>query len=152
MWTFDPAAPESRAAIEFLKSYGAPEPMLVQHPKPIIDILSVVPAAVDNLLLAQLYDLQEKYTEDAISAYANAVSNWVLNVAQQPWLPIPAVPELPSLISTHGRAAISNLSDRCTARSGLPLARAAAAAKGKRGGRRPQPIRTLSTCSCGAVG
>jgi len=98
MWTFDPAASESRAAIEFLKSYGAPEPTLVQHPKPIIDILSVVPAAVDNLLLAQLYDLQEKYTEDAISAYVNAVSNWVLNVAQQPWLPIPAVPELPSLI------------------------------------------------------
>ncbi|HKX00394.1 MAG TPA: hypothetical protein VJN43_21830 [Bryobacteraceae bacterium] len=98
MWTFDPAQPESQAAIAFLKSYGAPEPTLVHHPKPIIDILSVVPAAVDNLLLNELYELQEKYTEDAVAAYANATANWLLNVAQQPGLPVPAIPELPSLI------------------------------------------------------
>lgn len=99
MWSFDPASPEANAAIDFLKSYGAPHPKLIQHPKPVVDVFSTAPAAVDALLLNELYVLQEKYTEDTVSIYIGAVDGWKITLTQLPFLPLPAIPELPSLIT-----------------------------------------------------
>jgi hypothetical protein len=99
MWSFDPASAEAKAAIDFLRSYGAPEPVLIQHPKPVVDVFSTAPSAVDALLLNELYVLQEKYTEDTVSTYIGAVDGWKITRTQLPYLPLPAIPELPSLIT-----------------------------------------------------
>ena len=98
MWSFDPASPEYRQAIDYLKSYGAPEPKLIQHIKPPVDILSTQTSATDALLLNELYYFQEKLTEDAVVQYDGAVHNWMLNLPSDPTLPAPAIPELPGLI------------------------------------------------------
>src|SRR5579864_5545725 len=99
MWSFDPASAEAKAAIDFLKSYGAPDPVLIQHPKPVVDVFSTAPSAVDALLLNELYVLQDKYTEDTVSTYIGAVDGWKITLTQLPHLPLPAIPELPSLIT-----------------------------------------------------
>jgi hypothetical protein len=98
MWSFDPASPEAKAAIDFLKSYGAPNPKLIQHPKPVINVLSTLPSDVDALLLNELYVLQEQYTETTVSTYIGSVDGWKIGLTQQPQLPLPPVPQLPSLI------------------------------------------------------
>jgi hypothetical protein len=99
MWSFDPASPEARAAIDFLKSYGAPDPILIQHPKPVVDVFSTAPSAVDALLLNELYVFQDRYTENTVSTYIGAVDGWKITLTQLPYLPLPPVPELPSLIT-----------------------------------------------------
>ncbi len=99
MWTFDSASPEAKAAIDFLKSYGAPDPKLIQHPKPVVDVFSTAPSAVDALLLMELYVLQEQYTESAVSTYIGAIDGWKITLTQLPELPLPPVPVLPSLIT-----------------------------------------------------
>src|SRR5438132_14211531 len=50
MCRFDPASLEARGAIDFLKTYGAPEPKLIQHPKPVVNVFSTAPSAADSLL------------------------------------------------------------------------------------------------------
>jgi hypothetical protein len=99
MWSFEPASPETRAAIDFLKSYGAPDPILIQHPKPVVDVFSTAPSAVDALLLNELYVFQDRYTENTVSTYIGAVDGWKITLTQLPYLPLPPVPELPSLIT-----------------------------------------------------
>ncbi len=99
MWSFDPASPEAQAAINFLKSYGAPDPKLIQHPKPVVDVFSTATSAVDALLLNELYVLQEQYTEATVSTYIGAVDGWKITLTQLPQLPLPPVPQLPSLIT-----------------------------------------------------
>ena len=98
MWSYDPASGNTKAALDFLTSYGAPQPQLIQHPKPLVNIMSFLPSDVDNLLLLQLYDLQERYTENAVTIYIGAVQNWKLNLTQQPQLAMPPIPDLPALI------------------------------------------------------
>ena len=93
MWSFDPASPEARAAIDFLKSYGAPEPKLIQHPKPVVDVFSTAPSAVDALMLNELYVFQEHYTENTVSTYIGAVDGWKITLTQLPYLPLPPIPE-----------------------------------------------------------
>jgi hypothetical protein len=99
MWSFEPASPETRAAIDFLKSYGAPDPILIQHPKPVVDVFSTAPSAVDALLLNELYVFQDRYTENTVSTYIGAVDGWKITLTQLLYLPLPPVPELPSLIT-----------------------------------------------------
>src|SRR5260221_9179368 len=98
MWTFDPVTPEYMHAIYYLKSYVAPEPKLIQHIKPPVNLLSTQTSATDALLMNELYYFQEKLTEDAVVRYDGAVHNWMLNLPSDPTLPAPAIPELPGLI------------------------------------------------------
>jgi hypothetical protein len=99
MWSYDPASAEAHAALAFLKSYGAPDSLLIQHPRPMINPLSTIPSDVENLMLLQLYDMQELYTQNAVTLYAGAVHDWTLNLVEQPQLPMPPIPDLPNLIA-----------------------------------------------------
>src|SRR5579872_5115739 len=98
MWSFDPASPEAIAAVDFLESYGAPAPQLIQHPAPVVNFFSSDPSMVENALLMELYTLQDRYTQETVSIYNTAVSNWLLNIPRQPQLPLPPIPQLPALI------------------------------------------------------
>ena len=65
--------------------------MLIQHPKPVVDVFSTATSAVDALLLNELYVLQDKYTEDTVSTYIGAVDGWKITLTQLPFLPLPAM-------------------------------------------------------------
>jgi hypothetical protein len=104
---FDSTGPEYAAALGFLKSYGAPQPLLTQLTE--AQILALMPqlavttgvmtADVDRLLTLQILAIRNKMVADIIDDYNNIrIPSWLRNIVSFPSTPIPPIAAFPTVL------------------------------------------------------